>query len=374
LLLCHEKSSAFGSLSHLRSRSLEVRQAASTERCDALTSVLEIIAPDLLDELARQGGAAEPATSQLSTVLARANERVIEAPGYLVQTLALCGIDCLEPGSLPPAEVSAVFDLGAREARPILRADPVYMRADTSRVYLFDADSIGLDSAEADLLLELLNDAFGADNLRFRRGVNATRWYVEGAPAPTGVTYSPFDLRGQALEPSLLAMRDMGDLKRLMTEAQMLLHECAVNEVRVAAGKAPVNSIWFWGAGKLPAARTAAIQHLLTEDDLAAACAEHAGIVCGRDLGALDSLLGAAVSALGVVCAASAPGGTLDRFLDVILNPALTALRQQRLAHLTLHTRTARYDVTRRSQWRVWRSAGKFTHKLALKNLNGAAP
>ena len=44
------------------------------------------------------------------------------------------------------------------------------------------------------------------------------------------------------------------DWQRLLTEIQILLHGSEVNAARQAQGELPVNSLWFWGAGELPAA------------------------------------------------------------------------------------------------------------------------
>ena len=40
--------------------------------------------------------------------------------------------------------------------------------------------------------------------------------------------------------------------RALLSEAQVVLHNHPLNAQRVAAGLAPVNSLWFWGAGALP--------------------------------------------------------------------------------------------------------------------------
>ena len=40
--------------------------------------------------------------------------------------------------------------------------------------------------------------------------------------------------------------------RALLSEAQVALHQHPLNGVRVAAGKPPVNSLWFWGGGVLP--------------------------------------------------------------------------------------------------------------------------
>jgi hypothetical protein len=53
------------------------------------------------------------------------------------------------------------------------------------------------------------------------------------------------DVAGRTLDPFLPRGRDAAWLRGLMNEAQMLLHELAI---------ADLNSLWFWGCGRLPAA------------------------------------------------------------------------------------------------------------------------
>src|SRR5690606_8825931 len=40
---------------------------------------------------------------------------------------------------------------------------------------------------------------------------------------------------------------------KLMNEIQMQLHECDINDLRASRGELPVNSVWFWGVGNVPA-------------------------------------------------------------------------------------------------------------------------
>ena len=46
---------------------------------------------------------------------------------------------------------------------------------------------------------------------------------------------------------------DRAKLARLLNEIQMTLHAAPVNEQRRRQGLLPINSLWFWGYGALPA-------------------------------------------------------------------------------------------------------------------------
>ena len=51
---------------------------------------------------------------------------------------------------LPLANNTACLDLGVNVARSFLRADPVHLRADKNRVYLFDSSSFEIKVNEAE--------------------------------------------------------------------------------------------------------------------------------------------------------------------------------------------------------------------------------
>ena len=42
-------------------------------------------------------------------------------------------------------------------------------------------------------------------------------------------------------------------VRMLLNEVQVLLHQHPLNAARQTRGLPPVNSVWFWGAGRLPA-------------------------------------------------------------------------------------------------------------------------
>ena len=55
--------------------------------------------------------------------------------------------------------------------------------------------------------------------------------------------------------------------RRLFSEAQIILHAHPVNAARIAAGKHPVNALWFWGPGALPAGVETGLQVVASVDD-----------------------------------------------------------------------------------------------------------
>jgi hypothetical protein len=64
-------------------------------------------------------------------------------------------------------------------------------------------------------------------------------------------TASPDILGAQPLDELMPRGHDAAELRRLMTELQMLLHEHPVNVRRSQRGLPEINAVWFWGGGAL---------------------------------------------------------------------------------------------------------------------------
>lgn len=89
------------------------------------------------------------------------------------------------------------------------------------------------------------------------------QWLLRLA-APPDFTTTPLP---RALGRDIKSLLPRGDAarpwqKRLM-EAEMTLHEHAVNRARQASGRAEANTLWLWGEGALAAPIHAAFSHLL---------------------------------------------------------------------------------------------------------------
>ncbi len=213
-------------------------------------------------------------TLPLWTRLSRA--RRFNARSALAQQLmSLCGLDdCLLEGAFPYAAVTL---LGANHTSierlrdtGWLRADPVCLHADIDHAILFDQQSLQLTLNEAQELIAELNAHFVQDGLQLFC-TEAAHWYL-ATPLQLNLLTAPvFDVVGRNVHSYMPVGDDATVWKRFMNEAQMLLHASAVNERRSTRGQLPVNSIWLWGEGALPAHTGAAIDHnavdLLLADD-----------------------------------------------------------------------------------------------------------
>src|SRR5882672_10271255 len=149
-----------------------------------------------------------------------------------------------------------------------VRADPVHLRLMRDRLILVPAAAFGLSREEAEALCETLNEHF-AGRLDILP-VQPQRWSARLQMELEVSASSPFDMAGRELQRPLA-----GDA--LLNEAQMVLHEHPVNEAREARGEPAVNSLWLWGAGRVPPKTQSRWQSVAADDPLAVGLARLAG-------------------------------------------------------------------------------------------------
>jgi len=160
----------------------------------------------------------------------------------------------IEPeGSLPVAALTHVSDHGARVGKEYywLRADPVTLCADMSRVFMTSHGFGDLDANERNEIELCVQSVLRNEGLDLHSD-HPERWCIAlGRPLEFGFT---------PLEEAL--GRDLGDAlpghptarywRRLLNETQVALHNCPVNVRRRTVGRQEVNSVWFWGGGFVP--------------------------------------------------------------------------------------------------------------------------
>ena len=167
-------------------------------------------------------------------------------------------------------------------------ADPGHARADRSALRLVQSGDLGLAREDADALVRALKPLFGdagfelsapAPDRWFLRGIVSGQW----PEAP-----DPVDILGDDLEPHLPGGSNAGAWRRLLNEAQILLHHHPVNAARAERGLVPANTPWFWGGGRMPKLATTFASVAAVDPVLRAAA-----VCAGSGLAAPDELRGA---------------------------------------------------------------------------------
>lgn len=172
-------------------------------------------------------------------------------------------------------------------------SDPAYVRSEATGARLMAWPLSDVSDEEAFELSATLKPLFGDAGVPLAVDTPSA-WCLHlagGAPAVAFTT--PLD----ALGTDLLECLPQGDAGRrwrhLFNEAQVALHAHPVNAARIAAGKLPVNALWFWGAGPLPESVETALATVAACDDVIGGLAKLTRVDCvGPSPEAMDTPIG----------------------------------------------------------------------------------
>lgn len=254
----------------------------------------------------------------------------------------------LLPRAWPVAALTRAFDADDARLSSWLRADPAYVRADLGGARLLaSGDALQLDAAEAEALVAGLRPAFGDAGMPID-APHPARWYLRlPREAKLSPMASPADALGEDLFDHLPEGPEGRRWRALLSEAQVLLHQHPVNAARVAAGKPPVNSLWFWGGGVLP-------DHVSTphatvhSDEVTVRALAKAAQVSGVDLPARFEGQGGLFDLR--------PLRDLAQVGEAWLEPAFAALHAGALASVVLDCEDgAMWHLVASQRWRFWR-------------------
>ena len=166
---------------------------------------------------------------------------------------AVSGIFALETGEddFPSAALLMKANHRYDDSRYYMQAAPVHLEADLDHAVLTPAADISITEREAGALCEALNQHFEEDGLSFDR-VSSDQWVVSSEEEIKISTTSLSDAVGRNINFLLPQGEQSGYWKKMLTEAQMLMHSHEVNNRRSDSGLLTINSLWFYGAGRLP--------------------------------------------------------------------------------------------------------------------------
>lgn len=257
----------------------------------------------------------------------------------------------LLPRGLPIAALTRDHDARDAAHHAWLRADPAFVRADLGAGRLMACGDLGLSREEAEALVAPLRPLFGDAGCPISVGA-PSRWYVA---LPRDSRLPDFAPPSRVLGDDIFAHLPEGEAGRrwrhLLSEAQVMLHHHPLNAKRIAAGRPPVNSLWFWGGGAAPDHVRSAHARVLSDDLLLAVLARRASITHES----LPASLAAFAGEGGVLV-------DLRRVRDLValerdwIAPAVRHVRARPGAHLLLDFADGERRAWRSAhRWRVWR-------------------
>jgi 2,3-bisphosphoglycerate-independent phosphoglycerate mutase len=121
-----------------------------------------------------------------------------------------------------------------------------------TRAVMEDYSGGHISTAEAAILIKDIGERLGTSDIRFYPGVSYRHLMVWREGELRVECVPPHDIIGKDICDYLPAGCREDVLRKLMMDSVSILSSHSVNRERLAAGKRPANSIWFWGQGKKP--------------------------------------------------------------------------------------------------------------------------
>lgn len=273
--------------------------------------------------------------------------------------------DTLEAG---PADVLAAvaegFGFGGTDEMPVaallrqhlagdagesvwLAADPAWIQPDMNGARLLACQQMQLSPADTEVLGRDLQPLFAEHGIELHID-HPDYWQLR---LPEGLVAPALTPPSQAMGADVLAFVPAGAEGRrwriLFNEAQTLLHAHPLNAQRQANGLPPVNSLWFWGGGRLPSRLRSRWQGVISDDPVLQAAAAAAGLTTGERVPAtLEGLCGPWLIDLQTL-----DGESLQPWLAVLARLCRRHALQWRLSD------GRRWQQRPWHHWRFWRSA-----------------
>lgn len=118
---------------------------------------------------------------------------------------------------------------------------------------MIDFSAGEISTAEADSLIRTLQkELFTDDDLRLYPGISYRHCLVKKGGSTGTVLTPPHDITGKPVRDCLPHGTYGARLAELMRRSYDILKDHPINRARIAAGKNPANSVWFWGEGTKP--------------------------------------------------------------------------------------------------------------------------
>lgn len=254
-----------------------------------------------------------------------------------------------DPRDWPVAALTRSVDCGDAGSTTWLRADPAFVRADAACARLLAVGDFEVGRADAEAAMILLAPLFGDEGLVLD-APHPSRWYLQtGSGFELPRFPHPRLVLGDDLSLHLPRGPEARRWLRLLNESQVLLHHAGFNRARVARGLPPINSLWFWGGGPMPARVECHATRVASNDPIVLGALRHAGIAAVDYAAAAPAEPGGSVVDLRMLDDVA----TLDR--DWLVAD-LSTLKHGRFGRVELlFSDGSGVSATPSLAWRIWR-------------------
>ena len=130
-------------------------------------------------------------------------------------------------------------------------ANPVHLAIDRDSLILQPLSELRISDQESQALVSAIRAHFATEQLEMIH-IDTGVWVV-GALHDQNLSTTELALaEGRSVDGLLPTGADAPWWQRMVTEAQMILHDHPVNIAREQRGEVPINSLWIWGGGTAP--------------------------------------------------------------------------------------------------------------------------
>lgn len=179
---------------------------------------------------------------------------------------------------IPAAALIREYLLGDAADHSWLSADPAWVQPDLSGARLMACGQMQVSMGEAQQLADTLQPVFSEAGMSLEIA-SPDRWQLRVSPQTVLPDFAaPEQALGADLYEHLPEGPDARRWRVLLNEVQVLLHQHSVNAERRLRGLPPINSLWFWGGGRLPSRVTTRIDSVVGDDLLLLALARCASV------------------------------------------------------------------------------------------------
>ena len=176
------------------------------------------------------------------------------APGSDAANLSVMGYDpsIYLTGRSPLEAVSIGIDMSDTDVA--FRTNLITLEGDGAYedLTIKDHSAGDISTAEADELIQAVNEAFADEKIHFYTGVSYRHCMIVKNGKTSYKLVPPHDVLDQKVGPNLPSGEGSEFITEMMRKSYEILNNHPINIARREKGLNPANTIWIWGQGKKP--------------------------------------------------------------------------------------------------------------------------
>lgn len=305
-----------------------------------------------------------PSLPALNWMLSRGEYATLKSTSASDSLCELFGLSAAS-NDHPVAAISRLTDDIQHPEGLWLRADPVHVRADRDGLILIDSNQFTITQHDALALAAEINVVLKSYELELEVPV-PTRWYLR-IKDDLKIRTTPVDaIVGRDILPFMPTGDDRINLIQLLNNIQMILHDAEINKKREQEKKLAVNSLWFWGYGKLPKIIDRQWSFVVSDEMLAKGLAMVAATPFTELPAAYSGMNNTEASYNGLIvinsCQKFSHYHDLEGWLEALMfyeknwfEPLVKALKRGELDQLHIKTEINSISLDKLSRYRFWK-------------------